>query len=134
MTSLIQQYLPQHLWSLAENFTISEWLFSHHTDLIQLILESKSLAENDEKQNWFNLLPIMNQEQVDKLRDILTREKEKLEEINQKYAQKQAEITQKYQQMFNPDTYYKKQAALEAKEDKHREQDLAEADNLLAQM
>ncbi|MDO4713217.1 MAG: hypothetical protein Q4B28_00720 [bacterium] len=134
MTTLIQHHLPEHLWSVAENFTISEGIFAHHSDLIQLVLESKSLAENDEKQNWFNLLPIMNQEQIEKLRDILTREKEKLEEINKKYAQKQAEISQKYQQMFDADAYYKNQAALEAKEDKHREQDLAEADDLLAQM
>jgi len=34
----------------------------------------------------------MNEEQILKLKEILTREKEKLEEINQKYAKKQEEI------------------------------------------
>ena len=38
-------------------------------------MESKSLSEHSEKQNWFNLLPIMSEEQVNKLDDILTREK-----------------------------------------------------------
>ena len=47
-------------------------------------MESKSLSEHTEKQNWFNLLPIMSEEQVNKLDDILTREKQKLEEIKQK--------------------------------------------------
>lgn len=133
-TPLFQKYLPESLWHIAENFSIDASVFEKYSNLVKLILESKSLSENDEKQNWFNLLPIMNEEQISKLKDILVREKEKLEEINSKYAQKQNEINQRYQQMFNADAYYKAQAELGAKETKHREQDLVEADNLLAQM
>lgn len=134
MNPSIQKYLPENLWKLASEFSIPENFLANETDLIQLILESKSLAEHWEKQNWFNLLPIMSGEQIEKLRDILTREKQKLEEINQKYAQKQVEINQRYQQSFNPDAYYQAQAKIQAQEDKTREQDLIEADNLLAQM
>lgn len=132
--ALIQQYLPQNLWEIAEKFEIPENDLINRVDLIQLILESQSLAENNEKQNWFNLLPIMNDEQTEKLKEILVREKEKLAEINAKYEQKQTEINQKYQKMFDADAYYKAKDELEAKEDKSREQDLAEADDLLAQM
>jgi len=110
MTTAIQQYLPENLWSLAEWFDIPESFLETNAPLIQLILESKSLAEHTEKQNWFNLLPIMSQEQIDKLNDILTREKEKLQEINEKYAKKQEEINKKYQQSYNPETYYQNQA------------------------
>jgi len=134
MNNAIQQYLPENLWKLAETFTIPEKFIINNAPLIQLILESKSLSEHDEKQNWFNLLPIMSQEQIDKLNDILTREKQKLEEINRKYSQKQEEINKKYQQTYNPETYYQAQAKIKAEEDKTREQDLVEADNLLAQM
>lgn len=134
MTTAIQQNLPEHLWKIAEDFSIPEAFLGSTKELIQLILESKSLAEHSEKQNWFNLLPIMSQEQIDKLKDILTREKQKLEEINQKYAQKQAEINEKYKKTFSPDTYYQAQAKIKAEEHKTREQDMVEADNLLAQM
>lgn len=130
----IQQHLPEHLWKIAAEFSIPEAFLIKQNLLIQLILESKSLAEHNEKQNWFNLLPIMSDEQIDKLKDILTREKQKLEEINQKYAQKQAEINQRYQQSFNPATYYQAQAKIQAEEGKAREKELIEADNLLAQM
>lgn len=132
--TLIQQYLPESLWQIAEKFEIPEWDLINKSDLIQLILESQSLSENNEKQNWFNLLPIMNDEQIEKLKEILVREKEKLAEINAKYEQKQTEINQKYKKMFDPTTYYQAKNELEAKEDKSREQDLAEADDLLAQM
>lgn len=134
MNPLIQKYLPENLWKLASEFSIPENFLATESELIQLILESKSLAEHGEKQNWFNLLPIMSGEQIEKLRDILTREKQKLEEINQKYAQKQAEINQRYQQNYNPEIYYEAQAKIQAQENKTREQDLVEADNLLAQM
>lgn len=132
--ALIQQHLAEHLWPIAEKFEIPENDLINNTELVQLILESQSLAENNEKQNWFNLLPIMNDDQNEKLKEILTREKEKLAEINAKYQQKQTEITQKYQKMFDAEAYYKAKDELEAKEDKSREQDLAEADDLLAQM
>ncbi len=134
MNPLIQKYLPEVLWKIAMDFNIPEAFLKTDATLVQLILESKSLAEHGEKQNWFNLLAIMSDEQVDKLRDILTREKQKLAEINEKYAKKQEEINQKYQQSFNPEVYYQAQAKIQAEEHKTREQDLVEADNLLAQM
>lgn len=135
--TLIQSKLPQNLWESAQNFTIDDNSLNLHADLIVLILNSKSLTDNSEKQNWFNLLTIMNEEQISKLQEILTREKEKLEEINQKYAQKQQEINQKYQQMIDPQAYQKaqaQQAQLQAKENINRQQELEEADNLLTQI
>ena len=125
---LIQEKLPENLWGMAQTFTIDDNSLNQYSDLVVLILNSKSLSDNTEKQNWFNLLTIMNEEQIPKLKEILTREKEKLEEINQKYAKKQEEINWKYQQIFN------QQAQLQAKENINRQQELEEADNLLAQI
>ena len=126
--ALIQSKLPENLWGMAQTFTIDDNSLNQYSDLVVLILNSKSLSDNAEKQNWFNLLTIMNEEQTLKLKEILTREKEKLEEINQKYAKKQEEINWKYQQIFN------QQAQLQAKENVNRQQELEEADNLLAQI
>ena len=126
--ALIQSKLPENLWGIAQTFTIDDNSLNQYSDLVVLILNSKSLSDNAEKQNWFNLLTIMNEEQTLKLKEILTREKEKLEEINQKYAKKQEEINWKYQQIFN------QQAQLQAKENINRQQELEEADNLLAQI
>lgn len=126
--ALIQEKLPENLWGMAQTFTIDDNSLNQYSDVVVLILNSKSLSDNAEKQNWFNLLTIMNEEQILKLKEILTREKEKLEEINQKYAKKQEEINWKYQQIFN------QQTQLQAKENINRQQELEEADNLLAQI
>ena len=81
---LIQEKLPENLWGMAQTFTIDDNSLNQYSDLVVLILNSESLSDNTEKQNWFNLLTIMNEEQIPKLKKILTREKEKIEEINTK--------------------------------------------------
>jgi hypothetical protein len=69
-----------------QDFSIPEKLIKEDTPLVQLILESESM-DDGERQYWFNLSEVMNSEQVEKLRDILVREKQKLAEIEAKYSQ-----------------------------------------------
>ena len=64
MNPVLQQYLPQELREIAADFKIPEAFLVNNSNLIKLILKSKSLAEYEEKQNWFNLLPIMSPEQI----------------------------------------------------------------------
>ena len=84
-TNLIQTKLPQDLRDKAASFQIAENLLETMPDIIELILRSRSMDKDSDKQSWFNLMPLMNQEQIDKLKDILMREKEKLAEIEKKY-------------------------------------------------
>ena len=93
---LIQQMLPQDLWELARTFTIPEDFLRQRPDLVELILRSRSMDKPEEKQSWFNLMPMMSQEQIAKLEDILAREKKKLQEIEEKYEKKKVEIKKKY--------------------------------------
>ncbi len=77
-------------------YTITNKVIINYPDLIVLIMESKSLKTHQEKQNWFNLLPMMNEEQIDKLYDILRREKQKIQEIEERYERKKQKIIEKY--------------------------------------
>ena len=93
-----------------------------------MILRSRSIDTHEEKQNWFNLLPLMNDEQIEKLRNILLKEKRKLKEIEEKYSKKKQEITKKYVNKREESQYIKKvshirkkEAELDAKEDKEAE-------------
>ena len=52
---------------------------------------------DEERQYWVNILPIMTPEQVQNLRDILTNEKQQLAAIDQKYAK---EVQQMGQEQF----------------------------------
>mgnify|MGYP001005122885 CR=1 FL=1 len=70
-----------------EDFQVPAELQAKDPALVILVLKSESM-DDGERQYWFNLWSVMNEEQIDKLRDILTREKEKLAAIEAKYAKK----------------------------------------------
>jgi hypothetical protein len=131
---LIKAKLPQELREKAEKFTIPDEFLTTMPDLIILVLNSKSMDTAEEKQSWFNLLPMMNKDQIDKLRDILTREKQKLDEIEQKYEQKKDELKNKYTQKWEDMTYTKKITEIQQKEAEHEKIEDQQADDLLAQI
>ena len=65
--------------------TISDDLRKKYPDLIDLVLKSESMND-EERQYWVNILPIMTPEQVQNLRDILDNEKKQLADIDKKYS------------------------------------------------
>lgn len=131
---IIQQYLPERLREIASNYDIPQDMAENNWDLVVLVLESKSISEPKEKQSWFDLYSLMNQEQIDKLRDILTREKEKLAEIEAKYQAKQEEIKRKYEETYASGAYQQQQEKIRDTETVSREQEAVEADALLDQI
>jgi hypothetical protein len=128
---LIQKKLPQELWQIAMKFMIPDVFLENETDLVVLVLNSRSLAKDEEKQSWFNLVPMMNQDQISKLRDILTRERNKIAEIEAKYEKKKEEIKDKYQARFDAVEYQRKMSGMKNHEEKIREQEVEEAEDLL---
>jgi hypothetical protein len=103
----------------------------NHPDAVILVLNSRSLSKDDEKQNWFNLVPMMNEEQINKLKDILIRERDKIAEIEEKYEKKKEEIREKYQARFDAVSYQKTMSSMKNKEELVREQEKEEAEDLL---
>ncbi|MAE68272.1 MAG: hypothetical protein QF793_00505 [Candidatus Peribacteraceae bacterium] len=69
----------------ASGVTIPDDLRQKFPDLCELILKSESMND-EERQYWVNILPIMTPEQVQNLRDILDNEKEQLADIDAKYS------------------------------------------------
>jgi hypothetical protein len=130
----IKKYLPENLHNVAMNYSIPEDMLESNSDLVVLVLESKSINEPKEKQSWFDLYSLMNQEQIDKLRDILTREKQKLAEIEAKYQAKQDEIRKKYEETYASGAYQQQQDKIRDSEKASREQEEVEADALLDQI
>jgi len=65
---LVQKYLPQELWKIAKSFDIPQDFLEAESGLVIMILKSRSIDTTEEKQNRFNLLPLMNDDQMVKLR------------------------------------------------------------------
>jgi hypothetical protein len=64
---------------------IPEDLRKKYPELIDLILGSESMND-EERQYWVNILPVMTPEQIQNLKDILSNEREQLAAIDRKYA------------------------------------------------
>ena len=130
----IIKFLPENLHAVASNYDIPDAMLESDADVVILVLESKSISDQKEKQSWFDLYPLMNQEQIDKLRDILTREKQKLAEIEAKYQAKQEEIKKKYEETYASGAYQEQQDKIRNSEIASRQQEEVEADALLNQI
>lgn len=129
--SLIEENLPKELWDDAKEYAIPEEFLTQDPELMEMILRSRSIDTKKEKQNWFNLLPIMNEDQMGKLRDILDREKKKLKEIEEKYEKKKQNIKEKYLNKWVDKWYIKKVDSIKKKEEEFEKKDEKEADELL---
>ncbi|MCF7847055.1 MAG: hypothetical protein K9M51_03430 [Candidatus Gracilibacteria bacterium] len=68
-----------------QDFDIPEKILKEDPEIVDLVMRSESMND-EERQYWFNLTKVMNSEQMEKLRGILTRERKKLAEIEEKYA------------------------------------------------
>ncbi|HLD71291.1 MAG TPA: hypothetical protein VI873_01600 [Candidatus Peribacteraceae bacterium] len=69
----------------GSSLTIPDEVKAKYPELVALILGSESMND-EERQYWINILPIMTPEQVTDLRGILDNEKKQLQAIDQKYA------------------------------------------------
>lgn len=76
---------------LLSIYKISNNMIKKDPCLVYLILTSKSMESQKEKNTWFDLWSGMNQEKIDKLYTILYKEAYKLAEIEYKYKYKSSE-------------------------------------------
>lgn len=76
-------------------FNILDEIQVKYPDLVDLILWSESI-DNNEKQYWFDILPSMTDEQIDRLFNILMTERRQLEELNLKYQEEIKTLNEKH--------------------------------------
>ena len=69
----------------GSGLTVPPEIQQKYPELLQLIMGSESMND-EERQYWVNILPIMTPEQVENLKGILTNEKQQLAAIDAKYA------------------------------------------------
>lgn len=135
MTSLdlVHQQIPENLRVNAMEYTIDDTTLQSHSDLVILILNSKSIDGKEEKQSRFSLLPVMDEAQIIKLYDILNRELQKIKEIEQKYEEKKTSVIKKYSdKTYSNPIYQTTINTIKAKEAAQEEQEDKEADMLLS--
>ena len=78
-----------------KTFYISDDIQAEYSELVKLILATESM-EDEERQYWFDIMPSMNDNQVDRLFNILETERRKLEELELKYQEEIKALNEKH--------------------------------------
>ena len=78
-----------------KTFTISDEVLANYDELVKMILATESM-DDDERQYWFDIMPSMTENQVDRLYNILDTERKKLQELEVKYQEEIKELNEKH--------------------------------------
>jgi len=102
------------------------------SNLVKLILGSESMND-EERQYWINILPVMTADQLKSLQDILETEKKQLAAIDKKYAKEIKEINSQqivqkteYERRKRRTERQKKETSFETQEEEKTEELLKE--------
>ncbi|MBW7954826.1 hypothetical protein H3C61_03360 [Candidatus Gracilibacteria bacterium] len=76
-------------------FYLSDEIQAEFPELIKLILATESM-DDEERQYWFDIMPSMNDTQIDRLFNILETEKKKLEELELKYQEEIKSLNERH--------------------------------------
>ena len=75
----------------TQELTIPDDGRKSHPELVEMILGSESM-NNEERQYWINIIPIMTPDQIENLQGILINEKKQLAAIDRKYSKEIEQI------------------------------------------
>ena len=97
---------------------VADETLAEYKELVDLIISTDSM-DDDERQYWFDIMPSMTDEQIDRLYSILDTEKKKLEKLEEKYQDEIKNLNEKHLiewQEFQMKDSKKKIKAAEAKD------------------
>lgn len=112
-----------------EKFGIAEKFVKENPALVDLILKTESMKDKERKY-WFQLLPIMTTEQVQKLQGILQNERDQLATLDAKYETEIKKLNDKHLLEWKEHEAKEKREKLESAEkesetkEKNAEQDI----------
>ena len=112
-------------------FTILDEIQQQYPELVKLVLATESM-DNNEKQYWFDILPSMTDDQVDRLFDILETERKKLEELELKYQEEIRNLNEKH--LIEWQAFQSQDARTKVAQAEEADKKSSDADNILGML
>lgn len=119
--------------AVADELTIPEDLLQKFPELIKGIKASQSM-NREERQYWIDVLPIMSQEQIDNLKNILDNEKQQIEEANREFDETVEEGAKNVKVTFDEFRYKEKKRLLRESESLHEKEEKEHEAELLKEL
>jgi|GEM_PF-580076 len=124
---------PMQAPSPADKYAIPAMVKEKFPDLVQLIKETESMND-EERDYWFQILPIMTEDQIKKFRDILVNEKEQLSHLDSEYEQELNKLNEKHMIEWKDFETKEKRKSLTTAEQTSKQQEKAEEEDLLKRL
>lgn len=117
----------------AGQFKIPQVVLDKHGDLVELIKKTQSMSD-DEREYWFQILPIMTQEQVNRLKTILQEEANQLAKLDNQYQDELTKLNKKHLEEWNVFQKKKEREALKSEEASHEAAEAAAEADILKEL
>ena len=104
-----------------------------YPDLVELIKKTESMSD-DERDYWFQILPIMTEDQVARLRKILDDEAKQLAKLDEQYQDELSKLNKKHVTEWDVMEKKKEREARAEEEAKSEEEESAAEEALLGEL
>jgi len=111
-------------------FHIPQIVKDKYANLIPLILQTESM-DDEEREYWFQILPIMTSDQISKFKNILVTEKQQLTKLDKDYENELSKINEKHLQEWQEFESKDKLETLAKKEKTAEKEEASEEEALL---
>ena len=81
----------QYIEEAEAHYIIPKLVREKFVDLVKLIYETESMNQ-EEREYWMQILPIMTEDQIVKFREILVNERDQLQKLDQEYESEMSKI------------------------------------------
>lgn len=114
-------------------FHIPQAVRNENPKLIPLILQTESM-DDEEREYWFQILPIMTDDQIAKFKDILVTEKQQLAKLDKEYEAELAKINEKHLQEWRDFESKQERSERKKQEKTHEEEETSTEEELLKKL
>lgn len=116
-----------------DKYNVPKLVQEKFPDLIDLIKGTESM-DDDERDYWLQILPIMTEEQISKFRDILVTEKQQLQRLDSEYEEELSKLNEKHMIEWKEFESKEQKAELEKKEQAAEQEEKESEEELLKRL
>lgn len=112
---------------------IPDYIRAKYPNLEELINSTESMTK-EEREYWFQILPIMTDQQIDKLQGILVHEKEQLSKLDKQYEAELSKLNEKHIMEWKEQERREQRETLLAQEKQVEAEEKAAEEDILSQL
>lgn len=117
----------------GKQYIVPQVVSDKYPELVELIKKTESMSD-DERNYWFQILPIMTEEQVTRLKGILQEESSQLSKLDDQYQDQLSKLNQKHLEEWNTFQHKQERVQLQKAEQAEQAKEAQTEEQLLQQL